>query len=309
MVDEDVREHLRLAMAQAVDIQPEEISVGKHTSVATFRSVEDAVVLSDFLRKNPNGLVAEKKVTCRFSVARRQVSLPAEVLPATSSIDIPGALRSAGLHMVEEFLSIEDEQLLMKIINGQEWENCARADATEPSSSHHRRVQHYGATFCYDTRGVGKSATPFPRLFTDIARRINERFNVPHHFDQCTVNEYRPGIGIASHVDTHDQFEEHICSVSLSGGIAMSFRCGNEKYDIYLPRRCLLVMSAKSRYCYTHGIASRKTDCILLPSGETVMRRRRTRYSLSFRTIRNAVSCECGFGSAFCHPSGTANNV
>ena len=67
MVDEDVREHLRLAMAQAVDIEPEEISVGKHTSVATFRSVEDAVVLSDFLRKNPNGLVAEKK---RVSVFR-----------------------------------------------------------------------------------------------------------------------------------------------------------------------------------------------------------------------------------------------
>jgi hypothetical protein len=42
--------------------------------------------------------------------------------------------------------------------------------------------------------------------------------------DQCTVNEYLPGQGIAPHVDTHAAFDDAILSLSMGSGIVMEFR-------------------------------------------------------------------------------------
>ena len=39
-----------------------------------------------------------------------------------------------------------------------------------------------------------------------------------------TVNEYLPGQGIASHVDSHDAFSTAIFSLSLASGVVMDFR-------------------------------------------------------------------------------------
>lgn len=42
--------------------------------------------------------------------------------------------------------------------------------------------------------------------------------------DQVTVNEYLPGQGIASHVDTHEAFGPTLLSLSLVSGVVMDFR-------------------------------------------------------------------------------------
>lgn len=45
---------------------------------------------------------------------------------------------------------------------------------------------------------------PLPPLAQQIACRIGEVLGVA--FDQLTVNEYEPGVGLSAHVDTHSAF-------------------------------------------------------------------------------------------------------
>ncbi|KAK3377617.1 hypothetical protein B0H63DRAFT_221266 [Podospora didyma] len=63
-------------------------------------------------------------------------------------------------------------------------------------------------------------------------------------------------------------------------------------WELVLPRRSLLLMMGPSRYGYTHGIKSRKTDII---NGEPVLRE--GRYSITMRTVRlgDAIGCTCNF--------------
>jgi alkylated DNA repair dioxygenase AlkB len=45
---------------------------------------------------------------------------------------------------------------------------------------------------------------PFPPAARRIAERLQRLLGVA--FDQLTVNEYEPGVGLSSHVDTHSAF-------------------------------------------------------------------------------------------------------
>ena len=106
--------------------------------------------------------------------------------------------------------------------------------------------------------------------------------------NQLTVNHYKPGEGIGSHVDTPSAFADGLISISLNGGIVMEFRRvqqGNNineaplKKLVYLPPRSLVLMSGPARYDWEHHIVTRRTDthnCKVLP--------RQLRISLTFRT-------------------------
>jgi alkylated DNA repair protein alkB family protein 8 len=118
----------------------------------------------------------------------------------------------------------------------------------------------------------GSSCVKFPRL------------------NQLTVNQYLPGEGIGSHVDTPSAFGDGLISISLNGGIVMEFRKvdGDEGNDeapdetkklVYLPPRSLLLMSKAARYQWEHMIVGRRTDThngAVLP--------RHLRVSLTLRT-------------------------
>jgi alkylated DNA repair protein alkB family protein 8 len=113
---------------------------------------------------------------------------------------------------------------------------------------------------------------------TDDSSRIFPCLN------QLTVNNYAPGDGIGSHVDTLSAFGDGLISISLNGGIVMEFRkVGGEgegtKKLVYLPPRSLLLMSGPARYEWEHMIVTRTTDThngIVLP--------RTLRVSLTLRT-------------------------
>ncbi len=55
------------------------------------------------------------------------------------------------------------------------------------------------------------------RLSALDAGSFTENFFPLAAYDQCTINEYQPGIGISRHVDTHDCFGPRIASVTLCG--------------------------------------------------------------------------------------------
>lgn len=108
------------------------------------------------------------------------------------------------------------------------------------------------------------------------------------HLNQLTMNQYVPGEGIGSHVDTPSAFADGLISISLNSGIVMEFRKvdGNEtdsdkviKKLVYLPSRSLLLMSNDARYKWEHMIVSRRTDT---HNGEVLPRK--LRVSLTLRT-------------------------
>jgi alkylated DNA repair dioxygenase AlkB/ubiquinone/menaquinone biosynthesis C-methylase UbiE len=109
-----------------------------------------------------------------------------------------------------------------------------------------------------------------------------ERVSYPY-LNQLTVNHYKPGQGIGSHVDTPSAFGDGLISLSLNGGIVMEFRkSGTEpplKKLVYLPPRSLVLMSGPARYDWEHYIVTRRTDT---HQGKVLTRK--LRVSLTLRT-------------------------
>jgi len=125
-------------------------------------------------------------------------------------------------------------------------------------------------------------------------RQIYPRIN------QLTINEYTPGQGIGSHVDTLTAFDDGLLIITLGGGIVMEFRRvaaasysetnGDEENNgnssrklLYLPPRSLVLLSGDARYKWEHMIVSRTTDTV---DGEVLPRR--LRVSLTLRTALTA---------------------
>lgn len=103
------------------------------------------------------------------------------------------------------------------------------------------------------------------------------------NLNQLTVNHYKPGQGIGSHVDTPSAFGDGLISISLNGGIVMEFRKVAAdppvKKLVYLPPRSLVLMSGPARYEWEHYIVTRRTDT----HNDTVLNRK-LRVSLTLRT-------------------------
>lgn len=168
-----------------------------------------------------------------------------------------------------------------------------------------RRVQHYGYAFDYVARGVDAAAPlgALPPWLRPVLDRIapalapllspssassggggggekeeEDEQEQEGLFDQVTVNEYAPGVGLAPHVDTHSAFGAVIASLSLAGSAVVELRRpprdgddgggdggdGDDDEDggsdgggeqrrggaLFLPRRSLLVMSGEARYAW-----------------------------------------------------------
>ena len=99
--------------------------------------------------------------------------------------------------------------------------------------------------------------------------------------NQMTVNEYKRGQGIGSHVDTESAFSDGLLSLSLGADCVMEFKeqsTGLRKL-VHLPPRSLLLMAGQARYLWEHTIVSRGTDFV---NGKVIPRN--TRISLTLRT-------------------------
>eukprot|EP00537_Pseudo-nitzschia_pungens_P005689 CAMPEP_0172375034 /NCGR_PEP_ID=MMETSP1060-20121228/59026_1 /TAXON_ID=37318 /ORGANISM="Pseudo-nitzschia pungens, Strain cf. cingulata" /LENGTH=963 /DNA_ID=CAMNT_0013101961 /DNA_START=93 /DNA_END=2984 /DNA_ORIENTATION=- len=116
------------------------------------------------------------------------------------------------------------------------------------------------------------------------------------HLNQMTVNQYKPGEGIGSHVDTPSAFGDGLISISLNSGIVMEFTKVTTEHEdtgstssmrtkklVYLPRRSLVLMSGPARFEWEHQIVTRRTDThngVVLPRGLRISLTLRTALSL-----------------------------
>ena len=231
------------------------------------------------------------------SVKRNKAKLTQQSVTIGAEAEVPGLI------VVKDWISESEEAEILALLNESEWEKKIS-----------RRVQHYGARFSYITRKVatGKLSPDtaeakqkeakeeeedaaledavLPQWLQQQADRIAKEVGT-HSFDQCTVNEYTPGKGIASHIDTHSAFEDAIASVSLGSGAVMDFsdHRSDRTVSVWMPRRCLLVMTGESRLAWAHRIKFRATDVV---DGKRY--KRGTRISLTFRKVRSE-PCRCKF--------------
>ena len=216
-----------------------------------------------------------------------------------------------GLHLIHDFVSIEEEQVLLAVMLGPHacWAP-PQATKSHEGASVRRRVQHYGYIFDYATSDVlrdvvTKPCPPLPGvvekdvelenyieanvvnrdgwgLLGGVLERIRQRDidgTTYSNINQMTVNEYKKGDGIGSHIDTISAFGDGLLSLSLNSGIIMEFRRGTEKKFVFLPPRSLLALTGPARYEWEHMIVTRHTDMhngILIP--------RSLRISLTLRT-------------------------
>ena len=184
-------------------------------------------------------------------------------IPPTAMPDI------AGLRYVPDFITEDDERSLIEAIDQQPWLNDLK-----------RRVQHYGYKYDYKARAVTNEAYlgPLPDWITPVAQNLP--FKPDQAPDQVIVNEYLSGQGISAHVDCVPCFNDTIASLSLGSGAVMQFINRQEKHDLFLEPRSLIILSGPARYEWTHAIPARKSDVV---DGFKIERGRRV--SLTFRTV------------------------
>lgn len=178
----------------------------------------------------------------------------------------------------------------------EEVELLARIDSAEWLDDISRRVQHFGYKYDYSSRSLDESARigPLPEWLDCLARRVHEAasseakqlLGPSQTFEQAIINEYRPGQGIAPHVD-RDCFGPVIATVSVGSAINMDFCCDatGKSHVQRLEPRSLVLLHGDARSTWRHGIAKRRTD---VWGGQKVPRQRRV--SVTLRTVADQSS-------------------
>ena len=140
---------------------------------------------------------------------------------------------------------IEEESALIDNIDKQPWLNDLK-----------RRVQHYGYKYDYKARAVTTDSYlgSLPEWIDLVTQKL------PFKPDQAIVNEYLPGQGISAHVDCVPCFGDTIANLSLGSGAVIQFTNGQERHNLYLEPRSLIILSGPVRYEWTHAISARKSD-------------------------------------------------
>ena len=233
-----------------------------------------------------------------------------------------------GLKFSEEILSAQEETEIIDWIDREDekyWQK-GQEGKIKPMN---RRVQHYGYKFNYATLLIDDiddaDKNKIPEVFTGLLHRLLDEQIITKLPNQLTINEYYPGDGILSHIDTHSVFEDEITSVSLLSPIGMEFSHASsekrKKIPVYLPNRSVFVLTEDARYSWKHGITKKSTDNVVIPPSspsvnefvptanypskwstlflelfpivKTVKRQRRI--SLTFRCINASKVCTCQF--------------
>lgn len=205
------------------------------------------------LDENPN----KAHPLLQASSARTTPSIP-RPLPAKSNNQHP-----PGLFVYPDFISPEEELQLM----------CMLDDPTAVPTWKSARFngQHQGKRWGVHCnlldRRVDAPEHPLPDLLTRIvADRLPslscwKTSTCPLKPNEANAIDYRRRRDdwLQSHVDDRSLSKEPIANLSLVGDCYMTFGSTanpSHSYKVWLPRRCLQILTGPSRYNFTHGIAN-----------------------------------------------------
>ncbi|KAL0051627.1 hypothetical protein WJX82_010933 [Trebouxia sp. C0006] len=239
----------------------------------SYANIEEATAALSALNNKPCAQAHGRRFVIKHADLKKdQEKSQRPVAVSTQDCTVPG------LTLIQDFVSEEEEQALLGCAEEGQWETLAR-----------RRVCHFGYKFEYQSRNVDpqKPIQQFPAALQPVVERLQHLQDMPQ-VDQCTVNEYSPGVGLSPHIDTHSAFTGAIASLSLAGPAVMEFRQGGESEAVLLPPRSLLIMAGPARYCWHHYIPHRKAD----PMQGGLLPRAPRRMSFTFRKVRG-YPCDC----------------
>jgi len=161
--------------------------------------------------------------------------------------------RIPGLIVHRAFLAPEACQRLVGLIDQAPW-----------STELKRRVQHYGFRYNYRQRSqaLDPAVSAIPSWGGDLIGKMLAAGVLLRASDQIIVNEFLPGQGIASHIDSVAAFDDEIASLSLGSACVITFQSvlTAKVVPVLLEVGDVLVIRNEARYSWRHGIAARKTD-------------------------------------------------
>lgn len=183
----------------------------------------------------------------------------------------PEVPKIEGLLYIPNFISEEEHDVLLMAIDKRPWLNDLK-----------RRVQHYGYKYDYKARNIllDSYLGELPQWLGDLQERLLTDGIFKQKPDQAIINEYLSGQGISAHIDCVPCFDDVIASVSLGSDVIMQLTSEEKKYDVFLEKRSLIVLSGEARYKWQHAIPARKSDIF-----DGVKLERQRRVSVTFRKV------------------------
>lgn len=206
-------------------------------------------------------------------------------------VDDPSALPIPGAIYIPNFISIEEEKEIISTFDSHPYQKVIR-----------RRQQFYGPTYYHTTHDL-KSIQPtndkqdkYSLDMNEFKWLIDKFFNLKdnkgyeifkkdgsNYPDQILVNEYIGNMGISTHFDDFEAFDDVIATLSFCNPLYMTLQKPKEinnhctdlykngKIRILLEPRSLFVMKDDCRYKWRHGITKHKL--VFLPQNKGVLKR------------------------------------
>jgi alkylated DNA repair dioxygenase AlkB len=172
-----------------------------------------------------------------------------------------------GFSIQFDYITAEEERELISHVDAGEWNTDWR-----------RRVQRYGLG--YGESATGSEFRDFPGWLKPLAARVGKYSGFARFPDNCVINEYLSGQGIAPHKD-YSNFGPTVACVSLGSDTILDLYSEDRsrRVAVHVPRRSLWILGGEARSKWLHGIAPRLNDVI---NGARTPRQRRI--SITFRT-------------------------
>jgi alkylated DNA repair protein (DNA oxidative demethylase) len=200
-----------------------------------------------------------KMVRCE----RRAIAPPHGYAALMADDDLP-----EGLSYVEDFISEDEEQSLLTVLDAMEFHELTMRGQTA-----RRTVRHFGLGYAYESGEVAPT-DPLPEELAWLRERCAALIERDaEDLVQVLVTRYPEGAGIGWHRDA-PMFGSRIAGVSLRAPCRMRFqrtlRGERSVAAIELAPRSAYVLSGKARWSWQHSIPATKD----------------LRYSMTFRTLR-----------------------
>jgi alkylated DNA repair dioxygenase AlkB len=188
-----------------------------------------------------------------------------------------------GLSLQPDVITSETEANIISWLDNRTW-------STEIS----RRTQHFGFEYNYTHKDL-RPGSPLEGPILEIAHKI-EKLGLMNP-TQCIVNEYYRNQGIAPHIDNL-VFGPTIISLSIGSDGVLEFTRKNsnnlinenqetlrtDKFECFLPRRSMMMITGPARYEWRHGIDKKVTFSD--PDGQKIIKAPDyRRISLTYREL------------------------
>lgn len=150
-------------------------------------------------------------------------------------------LKSIGLSLIENFISIEEEEFILSKLNKK---------SNVKKNNNRNSIERYGSSKPYNSNMISNT---IPEHFLFLFDRLVDKQYLSEKPNHISINEYLKGQEIAAHIDSKNS-GEIISVLSLMNHAIMVFSKKGLKHKVLLPSRSLVQMRDEIRNDWMHAI-------------------------------------------------------